>query len=577
MNPRQWFGSLGWLPQYNKDWFASDALAALVVTVMLIPQSLAYALLAGLPAHIGLYASIAPLLAYAVFGSSRTLAVGPVAVASLMSAQAAGQFAEGNVELFYQASVAMALIGGLLLMLLGFLRAGFVSNMLSHPVVSAFVTGSALLIALGQVGAVVGIQAKGETFVSTAFALFKGLPQLNLQTTAIGLSSLLWLWSARKWGRSALQRVGLKGLKLELAFRAAPVVAIVASSVAVLALHLEDVKTVGAIPSALPQLMAPKLSLSQWVQLLVPAMLIALVGFVETVSVGHALASKRRQKIDANQELLGLGAANLASGAFGGFSVTGGFSRSVVNFDAGAQTPMAGVMTAGGILAASLFLTPALTHLPKATLAATIILAVWQLIDWHLPKMLKAYSPQDFKAYLATLCMVLLVGVEAGIVAGVLISLLSLLAAISKPHHAVVGQVEGTEHFRNVKRHAVNQHAGVLSVRIDESLYFPNARWLEETVLREVADKPDTRAVVLQCNAINHIDASALEALIALDDNLKDQGVVLYFSELKGPVTDRLMTVPWYQSVVNRIGLTHLQAVELAQKAISNLPVRSAS
>ena len=560
-----WFGCSSWLPQYNREWLASDLVAAVVVTIMLIPQSLAYALLAGLPAQVGLYASMAPLLAYAVFGSSRAMAVGPVAVASLMSAAAAGQFAQGNMELFYQASVVLAFIGGGVLIALGLLRAGFVANLLSHPVVGGFVSASALLIAVGQLGSVLGVSAKGETFFQTVMALLKNFAQFDVATALIGALALLWLWAARKWGKNVLKGFGLKGLTLEIVFRAAPVLAIVMSIVAVSLLQLSSVRTVGAIPTDLPGLFFPSLELSRWADLFVPAVLIALVGFVETVSVGHALAAKRKQRIDPNQELLGLGAANIASGVFGGYSVTGGFSRSVVNFDAGAQTPMAGVFTAGGILLATLFLTPLLTNLPHATLAATIIIAVLGLIDWHLPGMLWRYSKRDFLAYVLTVIVVLVAGVEAGIIAGVVFSILALLAAISKPHMAVVGQVPGTEHFRNEKRHKVTMVDGVVSVRVDESLYFPNARWLEDALLEVATQKPETKAMVLQCNAINHIDASALESLEKIDENLQAMGITLYLSEVKGPVQDQLLNSHWYATIQNRIGLTHLETVERAK------------
>ena len=567
MKQNAWLGCYSWLPQYKRAWLASDLVAAVVVTIMLIPQSLAYALLAGLPAQVGLYASIAPLLAYAVFGSSRTMAVGPVAVASLMSAVAAGQFAQGDVALFYQASVAMALLGGVVLFTLGAFKAGFVANLLSHPVVGGFVTASALLIAVGQFGALIGVSAKGETFVHTVMALIKQFPLFNAWTAAIGLSSLLWLWLVRKRGKQVLAGLGLSGLPLELLLRGAPVLALVVSIVVVSVWAPEGVRTVGVIPTDLPGLMLPALSQDQWLSLVVPGSLIALVGFVETVSVGHALAAKRKQRINPNQELLGLGAANIASGLSGGYSVTGGFSRSVVNFDAGAQTPMAGVFTAVGILLATLFLTPWLTHLPHATLAATIMIAVWGLIDWHLPKVLWRYSKRDFAAYAITVLVVLGMGVEAGILAGVVFSVLALLAAVSRPHMAIVGQVPGTEHFRNEKRHKVELMPGVVSVRVDESLYFPNARWLEDALLEVASSKPNTHAVVLQCNAINHIDASALESLERIDENLHAMGMTLFLSEVKGPVQDQLMLSHWYPTIAPRIALTHLEALRMAQQA----------
>ncbi|MDX1669666.1 MAG: SulP family inorganic anion transporter, partial [Limnobacter sp.] len=506
----------------------------------------------------------APLVAYAIFGSSRTMAVGPVAVASLMSAAAAGQFAQGDVNLFYEASVVLALIGGVCLLGLGLLKAGFVANLLSHPVIGGFITASALLIALGQVGPLLGFSAKGDTFLDTAIQVVQSIALTHPATALIGLATLVWLWVTKRYGKGLLAQFGLSGLWLEITFRAAPLLAIVVGILCVRYFALAEVTTVGHIPASLPNVFIPSLSSEHWLALLVPGLLIALVGFVETVSVGHTLAAKRKQKINPDQELLGLGAANVASGLFGGYSVTGGFSRSVVNFDAGAQTPMAGVFTAGGIVLATLFLTPLLYHLPHATLAATIIVAVLGLIEPHLPGVLWRYSKRDFLAYVLTLLVVLIVGIEAGILAGVAFSVLALLAAISKPHWAIIGQVPGTEHFRNEKRHRVQTYEDVVSLRVDESLFFPNARWLEDTLLQVASQHPNARALVLQCSAINHIDASAVEALEQIDDNLRAMGVDFFLSEVKGPVQDQLKTTRWYQSIEQRIGLTHLETLNLA-------------
>lgn len=564
MNIKDWFGCLQWAPKYNREWLVADSVAAVVVTIMLIPQSLAYAMIAGLPPEVGLYASMAPLLAYAVFGSSRALAVGPVAVASLMSAAAAGEFAQGNVEVFYQASIVLALIGGAFLFLLGVLKAGFVANMLSHPVVTGFVSASALLIAAGQVGHLLGVKAKGHTFLETVNELDANLHLSHIPTVLLSIACLAWLWWVRKNGKRVLNKLGIKGLLADVMTKAAPVVAIVVSISVVKLFPGAGIKVVGDIPTNLPGLMFPSVGLEAWAQLALPAILIALVGFVETVSVGHALAAKRKQKIDPDNELLGLGAANLASGAFGGFSVTGGFSRSVVNFDAGAQTPLAGVFTAGGILLATLFLTPFLADLPKATLAATIVVAVLGLVDLKAPSHLWWYSSKDFLAYFITGVLVLTVGVEAGILAGVAFSIMALLAAISQPHWAVVGKVPGTEHFRNELRHEVEMTPGVVSVRVDESLYFPNARWLEELLLKIVNERKGTHSVILQCSAINHIDASAVEALEVADENLQAMGVTLYLSEVKGPVMDQLKYSPWIEHIGGRIGLTHLGTVQMA-------------
>jgi sulfate permease, SulP family len=415
-----------------------------------------------------------------------------------------------------------------------------------------------------------GFNAKGHNFFETAKELLTHLHLTQWNTACIGITTLTWLWCTKKWGRAFLAKTGLHGLALEISFRAAPVLAIATGIAAVTFLKLQDVSTIGEIPATLPSLFFPSLNASDWMALVTPAVLIALVGFVETVSVGHTLAAKRKQRINPNQELLGLGAANLASGLFGGYSVTGGFSRSVVNFDAGAQTPMAGVFTAAGILLAAVSLTPLLKNLPHATLAAAIIVAVLGLIDFKLPEILWRYSKKDFLAYLLTLIVVLVLGVETGILTGVAFSILALLTAISKPHWAIVGQIPGTEHFRNEKRHDVKTIEGIVSVRIDESLYFPNARWLEEIILTLGTEAPATKAIVLQCNSINHIDASALEALEQIDENLQSMNIILYLSEVKGPVEDQLAKTPWYQRMQNqnRIGLTHLESLKLAQNHI---------
>jgi len=569
MKVHEWLACSTWLKQYNKDWFCGDLVAAVVVTFMLIPQSLAYALVAGLPPQVGLYASMAPLVLYAIFGSSRTLSVGPVAVTALMSAAAAGEFAQGDVALFYQASVAMALIGGGLLCVLGLLRLGFVANLLSHPVIAGFVAAAAVLIAVSQLGALIGVPAKGDTVLIIGQSLVQNAEQFDWATLCIGALSLLWILAVRRWGVSTLSFMGFSGGWLEVLARLLPALAIVFGLLAVAFLDLTQVRTVGHVPSELPGLFVPKLQGDQWLALVVPAALIALVGFVEAVSVGHSLAAKRKQRIEPNQELLGLGAANVAAGFSGGFSVTAGFSRSVVNFDSGAQTPMAGVFAAGGMVLATLFLTPWLVHLPHATLAATIIVSVLGLIDWKLPRRLWAYSRRDFFAYFLTVACVLGLGVELGILVGVVFSILALLAAISQPHWAQVGQVPGTEHFRNELRHKVNKVSGVVSVRVDESLYFPNAMWLEDLLLELALKNKDTHALVLQCSAVNHIDASALESLMSIDENLQAMGVTLYLSEVKGPVTDKLKHSSWHESIRSRIALTHLDALRMASNTLN--------
>ncbi|MDO8885153.1 SulP family inorganic anion transporter, partial [Pseudotabrizicola sp.] len=380
---KRYFPILDWLAVYNRPTAAADLMAAVIVTIMLIPQSLAYALLAGLPAEVGLYASIAPLLLYAVFGTSRTLAVGPVAVVSLMTAAAVGQIASQGTAEYLGAAIAMAVLSGLMLLAMGLLRLGFIANFLSHPVISGFISASAVLIAVGQIPGILGISAPGHTLIEVVIGIAKGIGGLNPFTFALGGFALAFLWWSRSSLKALLQRRGVRPGVAAVIVRAAPVAAVALTTLAAWGLGLAErgVAVVGDIPSGLPMPALPSLDPALWQAILLPAALISLVGYVETVSVAQTLAAKRRQRIDPDQELIALGASNIGAGLSGGFPVTGGFARSVVNFDAGAQTPAAGAYTAVAMALATLFLTPLLYHLPKATLAATIIVAVLGLVD----------------------------------------------------------------------------------------------------------------------------------------------------------------------------------------------------
>ncbi|MGQ7957851.1 SulP family inorganic anion transporter [Pseudomonas sp. SP16.1] len=564
MNWRHWLPCLEWGRRYDRANAAQDGLAALIVTLMLVPQSLAYAMLAGLPPVTGLYASIVPLLAYALFGSSRTLAVGPVAVVSLMTTAALTPLFPLGSAAYVGAALLLALLSGLLLAAMAVLRLGFLANFLSHPVISGFIGASGLLIAVGQLKHLLGVTAAGESLPQLLPQLWLALPGMHWQTLLIGLLSLTWLWWARIRLKSTLQRLGLSAQLAGNLSKAAPVLAIVAAIVAVTLLQLDraGVKVVGAIPQGLPGLTLPTLDPALALQLLPAALLISLVGFVESVSVGQTLAAKRRQRIQPNNELLGLGAANLGAALSGGFPVTGGFARSVVNYDAGAQTPMAGVFTAAGIGLSVILLTPLLHNLPQAVLGATIIVAVLSLVDLGSLRRTWRYSRQDGIAQLATMLGVLLIGVETGILIGVGLSLLLFLWRTSQPHIAVVGQVPGSEHFRNVERFAVIETPSVLSLRVDESLYFPNARYLEERIGELIAGRPRVRHLVLMCSGVNLIDASALESLETIAERLHTAGVQLHLSEVKGPVMDQLRRSDFLQQFGGQVFISQFEALK---------------
>jgi SulP family sulfate permease len=562
---------LEWGAKYNSKTFSNDIIVALIVTMMLIPQSLAYAILAGLPPEIGLYASMAPLILYAIFGTSRSLAVGPVAVASLMTAAAAGKLASQGTPEYLGAAIALAMVSGLLLLLMGFLKLGFLANFLSHPVIAGFITASGIQIAAGQLGPVLGIHAEGESFLEIAISIFHSITTVHLATAAVGIGSLIFLFWVRKGLKPLLVKAGMGAKVADILVKIGPVVAIILTIVITAALGLDEkgVKIVGKVPGGLPKVAMPPLDFALWLKILVPALLISIVGYVESISVALTLAAKKRQRIDPDQELIALGASNIGSAISGGFPVTGGFARSVVNFEAGAETPAAGAFTAVGIALATLFLTPLLFFLPKATLAATIIVAVMSLVDFTALKHTWAFSKADFVALLATILVTLAEGVEAGLIAGVALGIVLHLYSTSRPHVAVVGQIPGTTYFRNVKRHEVITDPEILSLRVDESLYFPNARFLEDLINDSVAANPAVKHVILECPAVNTIDFSALESLEAVNLRLKDSGIKLHLSEVKGPVMDRLNRSHLPGHLTGKIHLSHFDAVSAIREEIA--------
>lgn len=559
----RWLPAAAWLRGYDRATLGQDLFAALIVTLMLIPQSLAYAMLAGLPPQVGLYASIAPLIAYAAFGTSRTLSVGPVAVVSLMTAAAIGDIAASGSAGYVEAALVLALLSGLVLLGMAVLRLGFLATFLSHPVISGFITASAVLIAASQLKHILGVRLEGDTLIQLTPALVEALPAANGPTLAIGVLATVFLFWVRKGLKPLLLRAGLPVRAADFATKAGPVVAIIATTLAVAAWDLVEsgVRVVGTVPAGLPAPSMPRFDAALWMQLLPAAALISLVGFVESISVAQTLAAKRRERIDANQELVGLGSANVAAALTGGYPVTGGFARSVVNFDAGARTQLAGVFTAVGIALVALLFTPLFRNLPQAALAATIIVAVMSLVDLGTVRHTWRYSRSDFSAMAVTVAVVLAVGVEAGIVAGVALSILLYLWRTSRPHIAIVGQVPGTQHFRNIERHAVLTSPHVLSVRVDESLYFANARYLEDRLYDEIARRPEIRHVVLMCPAVNYIDASALDSLEVINERLHQAGVLFHLSEVKGPVLDRLQRSHLLEHLSGRAFLSQHQAM----------------
>jgi len=564
---KRWFPILDWGRHYNVRQLADDLLAAVIVMVVLIPQSIAYSMLSGLPPEAGLYASIMPLIAYTIFGTSRALSVGPVAVISLMTAAALGSLGLTNTIDLVQAAMLLAMMSGLFLLFMGVLRLGFLSNFLSHPVIAGFITASGVLIALGQVPSLLGISGGGHNLVEILGSLTAGLVAYiespNWATMAVGLVSLVYLLWSRKSLGTLLQKLGLSAQSATMISRLGPVLAVIGGGLAAWYLDLGNrgVALVGEVSSGLPLPALPQVSAELVRELTLPAVIIAILVFVESVSVAQGLASKKRERIYPDQELVALGSSNMASSVFGGFPVAGGFSRSVVNFDAGAATPAAGFFAALLIAVAAYMLMPLLAWLPKAALAALIISAVLSLIDFSILKKSWSYSRADFMAVFSTIVVTLAVGVEAGVAVGVLVAISVHLYKTSRPHVAIVGQVPGTEHYRNVLRHQVITYPHILSLRVDESLFFANTRYLEDLVYKEVSERPALEHVVLMCSAVNEIDLSALESLESVNSRLGALGIKLHLSEVKGPVMDALQRSSLLDELTGQVYLSQHQAV----------------
>ncbi len=541
---KQWFTILEWLPNARGRQLQDDLLAGVITALLLVPQGMALALLAGLPPVVGLYAGILPPLVYAIFGTSRTLAVGPVSVAALLVANALGGLgAEPGSTEWLHGAVQLAAMSAALLLIMGLLRLGELANFLSHPVLSGFTSGAAVVIIVSQLPQLTGIPLPGDANLLTQlYTLIIGIPQLSLGPVLFGGGSLALLWLARHSLVRWLARMGVSPRLALVASRAAPLVIVLgATGVSALGGHgLPGLSLVGDIPRGLPMPSLGFLGGDGWRELLPAALVISLVGYVESVSVARVLAWRRRERVDPNQELIALGAANAGAALTGTMPVAGGFARSMVNFEAGARTQLAGVITAVLVALAALLFTPVFRYLPLAVLAAVIIVAVIPLIDVHALKAAWRFDKADGTALGVTFLGVVLVDIELGLVFGLAVSLGVFLWRTGHPHAAVVGRVPGTEHFRNVDRHNVETWPHLLLLRVDESLYFANTAILEQAVAARVAEQPELRHVVLVCSAVNRIDFSALETLEQLADNLSRSGITLHLAEVKGPVMDRL-------------------------------------
>ena len=531
-----------WAASYSKNTFFGDAAAALIMTVLLIPQNLAYAMLAGLPPEVGLYATMLPVLAYAILGTSMTLAVGPVAVASLMTAASLQGLAVPGTPQYTELAMGLALLVGIMLFVFGALKLGFLAHFLSHPVLSGFTSGSAVLIAMSQLPNLLGLSVQGSNGFQVLQSVLSRILQSNGLTVALSAVSLLALWGARRFLQGALLRLGLSPTSADLLSKLAPMVVVVLATLIAGWGHLADqgVRVVGAVPKGLPGFGNPLPAMSHIGDLWLNALLIALVGFVQSVSVAQAMALRRQEKINPDRELMGLGAANLASALSGAYPVTGGFARTAISFSAGAQTPLAGVFSVILMAGVVFSMTGLFYYMPHAVLAAGIVVSITSLIDLKTLVRAWQYDRADALALLATFGGVLSLGVQNGIVLGVALSLAALVWRSSRPHMAVVGRVPGTEHFRNIERHQVETMPHLWALRVDESLFFANIGALEERVVRAVATEPQIDTILLICSAVNRVDSTALGVLTELEQSLAQRHIQLWLAEVKGPVMDRL-------------------------------------
>ncbi|MCO8097091.1 SulP family inorganic anion transporter [Acinetobacter lwoffii] len=551
-----------WLSHYTPVKFKSDVLAALIVVAMLVPQGMAYAMLAGLPPIMGLYASILPMIIYALLGGSSTLSIGPVAIISMMTFATLNPLFEVGSPVYIEAATLLALMVGIISLLLGLFRFGFLIQLISHPVIQSFIIASALLIAFGQLKFLVDLPLKANNLPEFVSSLLQYFPLLHVPSLIFGLFSIgLLIYLPKLLKSQAVQsRIG----STDFLVRAVPLILVCLGIAAIvfLDLKLQGIKTVGAIPSGFPPLSFPHWNWELVMTLLPGASMIAMISFVESLSIAQATALQQRSHLNSNQELIALGLANISAGVSSAFPVTGSLSRTVVNADAGAKSPMVGVLSSILIIFVSLFFTGFFEDLPLTILAATIIVSIWKLVNFQPFFDAWRYSKADGLAMWITFLGVVLIDISTGLIIGIVSTFVLMLWRISRPHIAVVGLVEGTQHFRNIQRHQVSTSDRVLSLRIDENLTFLNANSFKGYLINEISLNDQLQHVIINCSSISAIDLSALEMLEDLNAELAKLDIRLHFAEVKGPVMDKLQASKLMTHLSGRIYLTHFQAIQ---------------
>ena len=566
---RRYLPIVGWLERYDRAQGKADLIAGIVVLFITVPQVIAYAFLAGLPPQMGLFAAIAALLCYTCFGTSRSLAVGPTAVIAMMTLQSASQFAEPYSDAYVLVAMELAMMTGIVLLFLRAINFGAVVSFLSHAVVTAFISAAAILIVINQLPAVLGIASPSEIGIA---AMVDHLMSITINTTAvvIALTAMGLLIWCRYQLCPLLLTFGVSAVFADNIAKASPMLVVTLGILLIVTTGIDQthqIAVVGELPLTLPLpiLVSPDV---ERVQVLLPsALLIAMVVFLESTSIATAMASRRREKIDPNQELVGLGFANSCASVMGGFPVAGSFARTVVNDVAGVQTPLASLVTAVLVILTLVLFGAFFYYLPKGVLSAIVVVSAIQLIDLKAIKRIFRFNSTDAITFLFTFVGVLATGVETGILLGIVVSFVLLIRNSSRPHIAVVGRWQNTEHFRNVLRHEVTTDKSVLAVRIDESLYFVNSRYIETFLMNRVAESSDIRHVLMICTATNFIDTSGLDMLEALSGNLEEAGVTLHLSEVKGPVMDRLSDTRFYRHLKGKVFFT----TDIAMKELAGI------
>ncbi len=542
-----------WLANYNKDFLKSDFSAGLIVAIMLIPQSMAYSMLAGLPPVIGLYASTIPLLIYALLGSSRQLAVGPVAMVSLLVLSGVSTLAEPGSDEFIAYALLLSLMVGVIQLSMGLFRLGFIVNFLSHAVISGFTSAAALIIGFSQLKHLLGVSVEGENVFVMLFNSLRRIGEVNWITFAIGIASILVLLFFKK----------------KMPKFPAPLLVVVGSTLVVYFFNLEahGVSIIREVPGGLPAFSIPGFSMESISALLPIALTISFVGFMESIAVAKTIASKEKYKVDSNQELTGLGAANIVGSFFSASPVTGGFSRTAVNYQAGAKSGLASIITALLILLTLLFFTDLFYYLPNAVLAAIIMVAVFGLIDVEEAKHLFQIKKSDGWVLVITFLATLLTSIEAGILIGAGVSLLLFIWRSAYPHTAELGYIEEEGVFKNIDRYSnAKLFEHTLIFRIDASLYFANLAFLEERIRKEISEKPDINRVILDFSGVNAIDAVAIDELEKLMNEYEEAGVEFNIAHVKGPVMDYLKKAGWDKKYQGKIEFLTLQQALASSK-----------